>query len=168
MKRDKEKIAKLEEKGAHALALQLYDARNRIEFMSKDCLCHRRSMFDDDEHIKGLLEANKNMSLVLRQNGIIPTKYRVHYIDTACAKCRYYSEMEDECDAPAHEYAWDDHCVFDEHVISFPFYSFDAFVDGFAGIKGDFKMFQVDALDLIKVTNEDTGEVVWEAEKDNG
>lgn len=153
--RDQE-IKKLELKTPHYLASRLYNAREQINMMAGQCNIHHH------EYIRGLfaglLEANKNLAEILKQNGIIPTKYRIHYLDKTCSLCSCYNEIEDEC---MNDDPWDNPCKFAEHVFTFPFYSLDAFVDGLYGIKGDFKEFTIEGLQLMKVVKEDTNEVVW-------
>ena len=56
---------------------------------------------------------------------------------------------------------WDDPCKYGEHVFSFPFYSIDASDDGFVGLKGNFELFTISGLELMKVVKEDTNEIIW-------
>ena len=162
-KTDKQQlISEWVEKGAEWCANKLYEERRAKEKINdrnewlKSALRHEQCV---NEEIYTLREVNRNMSKVLQDCGVFPTKLRVTYKESYCEKCDWYSEFEG-CTA----YYWDDEtCVLRTFVETFSFFWYQIQDNTLSGITSALKNFMES--EILKIVDEKTGEVIFEREE---
>lgn len=150
------------EKGAEWCANKLYEERrvkekiNDREKRLESALRHEQC---ENAEIDTLREVNRNMSKVLQDCGVFPTKLRVTYKGSYCKKCGYYDEFEG-CLAEF----WDEEdCVLTTFVESFSFFWYQIEDNTLSGITSTLKNFR--AGEILKIVDEKTGEVIFEREE---
>lgn len=108
----------------------------------------------DDE----ISRINENMADVLKENGIKPRKLIVTYQTTNCEKCSFYDGQF--C---TDEFSYPDQCKYKTTTRTISFYGFSIDNDYLEGITAEF----IDVrLDLLKVIDTETNEVLYEYEKE--
>lgn len=161
MKENKQEIKKeWVDKGSEWCAERLWEARNNLTKVRNELREERDKRWSDnviDFHSRYLLkDANENLATVLEHNGIRPTLLRVTYIGRDKAFC-------EECD----EDFFCEDCKegLETRTESMSFYTYLLAGDKLSGITSKFE--HVKNLEVIKITDERTGEIIaeWSCEK---
>ena len=156
MKENKQEIKKeWMDKGPEWCAENLWKARKELTKVRNYLRTERNLRWRDAVNFHSmdwLKDANENLATVLEHNGIRPTPLRVTYIGRDKAVCK-------EC--------YDEHCFCDEceegletRTESMSFYTYLLTDDKLSGITSKFEY--VRNVDVIKITDERTGEIIAE------
>lgn len=110
-----------------------------------------------------LKEVNENLAKVLQENGIRPVKLRVKYRLRDCEKCAYGEWDGDDysCGEPVKSHEGE--CEYKEIIQNVAFYTYRIGDDWLTGIISDFRSAEYDVL---SVTDERTGKVIYEYQED--
>ena len=155
MKENKQEIKKeWMDKGPEWCAEKLWEARNNLTKLRNELRSARCRVWSDnvmDFHSRHFLkEANENLAAVLEHNGIRPTPLRVTYIGRDTDFC-------ENCDDP---FCIDCEEGLEKRTESMSFYTYFLADDKLSGITSKFEY--VKNLDVIKITDERTGEIIAE------
>jgi hypothetical protein len=172
----KAKIAECISKGAEWCASKLWDAREENRELKKHkhkWLRERDEALAEAKMVYPIESANECLREVLEENGIRPTKLTLYYLHLACDICRLdrgvtqmYGDEEvmvddDDC---CGKYD-DDRCQnYTENVVKLTSWWTYEINDGY--IKGIISSFNHEHFSCYKIVNENTGEIIYQAEKD--
>ena len=158
MKTKKETIAEYIQKGVEWCANKYYIA-HQYNIRAKKELTGMT--FRKNDKMEAIQEANENMRKVLEEYGARPVHLTIKYKECNCEICPY---NDDVCDEDAQ---WDcfytmqnDECPMTGGVDSLGFWTYSVNDDdGFEGISTTFETKNYNA---VKVTNDATGDVIYE------
>ena len=160
MKTKKEKIAEYIQKGVEWCANKYYIADERNKKANKE-LVRLRSQVGTRNEFYAIKKANENMQKVLEEYGVRPVHLTIKYKERNCEMCQYHDEVCDEGTS------WDcyytsknDECPMTGGVASVGFWTYS--VNDHDGFNGISSIFETKNYDAVKVTNDATGDVIYE------
>lgn len=161
MKTKKEKIAEYIQKGVEWCANKYYIADERNKKANKE-LAWLESQVGNRNGIYAIKKANENMQKVLLEYGVRPVHLTIEYVERDCKICPYGTNEYDgkgwECLDEYNEHK----CPYTRCVVSQGFWTYLIDDDGFEGISSTFETKNYNAL---RVTNDTTGNVIYECGK---
>lgn len=148
------------DKGAEWCAERLWEARKKLTKLRDELRYSEKQRWSNnvmDAHSRYLLkDANENLATVLEHNGIRPTPLRVTYI----------GRNKDFCENCDDHFCIDCEEGLEKRTESMRFYTYFLADDKLSGITSKFEY--VRNLEVIKITDERTGEIIAEWSFEDG
>ena len=155
-----EAIREWSEKGAEWCATQLWNARKKAADAGQAIKMYQREAWKERgerNFAYQIKKDNEHLKEILEENGIRPKKLRVYYRDADCPNCENNPENGGEWDCA---YCEDDSRQMVESISWYTYKIDDGYITGITSA------FKSEDYECYKITDENTGEVLYECKEE--